>query len=223
MPRWFRSHVAKLENPKVQRLSDAHYRAWESLLCVAARFDGVLPDLSDTAFYLRRSAEETAELVEALIKARLFERTDAGIRPHDWDDWQYKSDVSTERVKRFRQRPRAVSATSPDSEPDSEPDPEAHASGAGAPPSAKAMFDEGVKLLSEAGCKPANARSLIGKWRRDAGDAAVMVALRAAHGGHISEPIAWITARLAAKPRESFEQRRQRQNLEIIRSFDEGQ
>ena len=97
MTRWFRSHVAKLENPKVQRLSDAHYRAWESLLCVAARFDGVLPDLADTAFYLRRSPEETAELVEALIEARLFERTDAGIRPHDWDDWQYRSDFDRAR------------------------------------------------------------------------------------------------------------------------------
>jgi hypothetical protein len=39
MARWFRSHTAKLDNPKVQRLSDTLYRAWDSLLCIAARWN----------------------------------------------------------------------------------------------------------------------------------------------------------------------------------------
>src|SRR5262249_11230505 len=104
MTRWFRSHSAKLDSHKVQSLPDAHYRAWDSLLCVASLHDGVLPALAETAFRLRKSTGETAELIEALIAAGLFERTERGIVPHDWDDWQYTA--STERVKRFRKRER---------------------------------------------------------------------------------------------------------------------
>ena len=91
MARWFRSYVDKLDNPKVQRLSDAHYRAWDSLLCVACLCDGVLPPLADVAFLLRRSPAATAKLVDALIRDRLFVKTERGIEPHDWNVWQYKS------------------------------------------------------------------------------------------------------------------------------------
>jgi hypothetical protein len=37
-----------------------------------------------------------------------------GLSPHRWNERQYKSDVSTERVKRFRQRPRNGSETPPE-------------------------------------------------------------------------------------------------------------
>lgn len=109
LARWFRSHANKLENPKVQRLSDAHYRAWDSLLCVACKYDGVLPPIADIAFLLRKTESVASKLVNALIAAGLFTKTKRGIEPHQWDEWQYKSDVSTERVKRFRERQRNVS------------------------------------------------------------------------------------------------------------------
>jgi hypothetical protein len=214
MARWFRSHVAKLESHKVQLLSDAHYRAWESLLCVAALHDGVLPSLPETAFRLRKSAEETAALIEALIAARLFDRTDQGIEPHDWNEWQYRSDVSSERVKRFRQRGRSVSETPSESDSDSES--EADASGAAAPDTVKAVFDEGVRLLTASGCSERTARALIGKWRREKGDAATLAALREARAESITEPIAWITARLSTKPRESWNDRRIREAREAL-------
>ena len=214
MARWFRSHVAKLESHKVQLLSDAHYRAWESLLCVAALHDGVLPSLPETAFRLRKSAEETAALIEALIAARLFDRTDQGIEPHDWNEWQYRSDVSSERVKRFRQRGRSVSETPSESDSDSES--EADASGAAAPDTVKAVLDEGVRLLTASGCSERTARALIGKWRREKGDAATLAALREARAESITEPIAWITARLSTKPRESWNDRRIREAREAL-------
>jgi hypothetical protein len=223
MARWFRSHTAKLDNPKVQRLPDTLYRAWDSLLCVAARYDGVLPELADTAFFLRKPEEETAELIEALVRARLFERTERGIEPHDWDDWQYNSDISTERVKRFRKRPRTVSETLSESDSDSDSDSEAIASGAAAPEPVKELFDDGVKLLTETGCKPRNARSLIGKWRKDHGDAAAQAAIRAARAEQCTEPIAWITRRLAGtqrlagKPRENWRDRQIREIQQAVR------
>ena len=55
MARWFRSHTAKLDNPNVQRLSDGLYRAWDSLLCVAARCDGVWRRSVDAAAWRENS------------------------------------------------------------------------------------------------------------------------------------------------------------------------
>jgi hypothetical protein len=111
MARWFRSYAEKLFNPKVQRLSNSLYRGWEMLLCVACQYDGVLPPLPDVAFHLRRSPAATAKLIEALIEARLLDRTERGIEPHDWKVWQYQSDSSTERVRRHRERQRDVTST----------------------------------------------------------------------------------------------------------------
>ena len=111
--RWFRSYAAKLENPKLQHLSDRLYRAWDSLLCVACRYDGALPPPADVAFLLRRSEAATKKLVAELIQARLLVRTERGIEPHDWNEWQYKSDASKERVRRYRERQRNVTSPSP--------------------------------------------------------------------------------------------------------------
>lgn len=105
---WFRSYSDKLDNPKILRLSDALYRAWDGLLCVACRYGGVLPPLPDLAFLLRRTPAAMARLVEALIRAGLLVRTERGLEPHDWSQWQYQSDVSTERVNRFRERQAAT-------------------------------------------------------------------------------------------------------------------
>jgi hypothetical protein len=124
MARWFRSYADKLDNPKVQRLSDAHYRAWDSLLCVACKYDGRLPPLADLAFLLRRPPPATAKLVDVLMRAGLFVKTERGIEPHDWNIWQYKSDVSTDRVKQHRQRQRNVSAAASATPSESEPEPE---------------------------------------------------------------------------------------------------
>ena len=63
----------------------------------------------------------------------------------------------------------------------------------------KAIFDEGVTLLTAAGVPTQNARSLIGKWRREYGDGAVMEALAACKIRGISDPVGWIVKALAAK------------------------
>lgn len=62
---------------------------------------------------------------------------------------------------------------------------------------AKTMFDMGVALLVGSGSTPAAARSLIGRWRKDHGEPAVIEALREATARSISEPRAWITAKLS--------------------------
>jgi hypothetical protein len=80
----------------------------------------------------------------------------------------------------------------------------------------KAVFDEGVRLLTSSGCTERAARTLIGKWRRENGDAATLAAVRLAQAESITEPIAWITARLVAKPRESWNDRRIREAREAL-------
>lgn len=94
---------------------------------------------------------------------------------------------------------------------------EANASGADAPDPVKALFDDGVKLLTENGCQPKNARSIIGKWRSEQGDEATHASIKAARAEGVTEPIAWITQRFAGKPRESWDQRRIREAMETIR------
>lgn len=63
----------------------------------------------------------------------------------------------------------------------------------------KALFDDGVRILGEAGVKASSARSLIGKWRKDYGDDSVGLALAAAEAEHISQPLEWLPKWLAAR------------------------
>lgn len=71
--------------------------------------------------------------------------------------------------------------------------------GGSSPPLAdpvKAMFDEGVRLLTDSGVGPGQARSLIGKWRATSGDVEVMAALTRCRDLRITEPIPWLTRAL---------------------------
>lgn len=83
----------------------------------------------------------------------------------------------------------------------------------------KALFDAGVKLMTENGATESNARSVIGKFRKAHGDDAVMGAIAEARRLQITEPIAWMTQRFAGtqKPRESWNQRRIREGQELLR------
>jgi uncharacterized protein YdaU (DUF1376 family) len=59
----------------------------------------------------------------------------------------------------------------------------------------KAVFDEGVRLLTEAGQTEKQARSLIGKWRKGRKDGDVLQALLDCRAGAISEPVEWLQKR----------------------------
>jgi len=63
----------------------------------------------------------------------------------------------------------------------------------------KEVFDRGVAFLSKYGTSEKQARSLIGKWRKNVGDTETFNALRDASREGVSEPVSWITARLRPK------------------------
>jgi hypothetical protein len=120
LSRWFRVHDDMVDDPKVQRLGPDLFKALVNLWCLASQNNGRLPPVEDIAFKLRVPAPRVAKILEELQKCNLIDVTADGMEPHNWSARQYKSDVSTERVKRFRKRHETVSETPPETEADTE-------------------------------------------------------------------------------------------------------
>ena len=120
MSRWFRFYDDAVNDPKIIKLSDDIFRAWVNLLCVASKNDGALPATDDIAIILRVKVARAAAIITELVSCGLLYTTETGYATHNWNGRQYKSDVSTERVKRFRNGKRNVSETPPDTEADTE-------------------------------------------------------------------------------------------------------
>jgi len=106
------------------KLSDKNFRWWFNFICVAADHDGILPSHADLVAEFRTSDATITNAIDALVSAKLLVHDETGVHPHNWNGLQYKNDVSTERVKRFRERRETVSETSSESEADTEADTE---------------------------------------------------------------------------------------------------
>lgn len=115
MSRWFRFYSDAVRNPKVARLNDQQFRLWVELLTVAAENDGLIPPLEDLKHVLKRRLDHLSRGLEGLIRAELMDALEVGYEPHNWGERQYKSDTSTERVRKFREK-RNVSVTPPETE-----------------------------------------------------------------------------------------------------------
>jgi hypothetical protein len=109
-----------VDDPKVQRLPDALFKALINLWCLASKNDGTLPPADEIGFKLRMKPEKVATMLTTLLDKGLLDEFETALRPHNWRNRQYKSDVSTDRVKQFRKRlgnvSRPVSVTRPDTE-----------------------------------------------------------------------------------------------------------
>lgn len=121
MSRWFRFYDDALNDPKVQRLPADLFKAWVNLLCLASKNGGEIPSLADAGFALRLSESKAGAIVADLALRGLFDPVEGGyFSPHNWGCRQYKSDVSNERVKRYRERKcnvtSDVTVTPPDTE-----------------------------------------------------------------------------------------------------------
>ena len=105
MNTWFRFYAEALNHAKVQRLSPDLFKAWVNILCMACNGDGnVTGNISDVAFALRVTEETAGQYVDDLVHAGLIDDLDDYIKPHNWDERQFKSDSSKERVAAFRAR-----------------------------------------------------------------------------------------------------------------------
>jgi hypothetical protein len=68
-----------LDDPRLQRLPPATFKAWFGLKCVAARYDGALPDIKTLAFMLRSRVDVVERRLYALLGAGLIENRDGGL------------------------------------------------------------------------------------------------------------------------------------------------
>lgn len=100
---WFRMYREMLGSPKIQKLKPEHFKAWVNILC-CTEDDGAIPNTEDLAFMLRATEAKVNEYLSALKAVNLLDEQDGVFHAHDWDEHQYASDVSTGRVKRFRER-----------------------------------------------------------------------------------------------------------------------
>jgi hypothetical protein len=112
---WFRMYDEILDDPKVIALPEHLCWTWVKVLAVARRYGGVLPPFAEIAIVLRLPEKEAQKRISALIKAGLIDEIDGpgggALTPHGWEDRQYDSDVSTVRVRAFRQRERNADET----------------------------------------------------------------------------------------------------------------
>lgn len=128
MSRWFRLYADLLDDPKVQRLQPALFKTWVNLLCLASRNDGKLPCLLDAAFSLRMEEQQLNDHLNTLVDFGLLDAEDEELRPHNWDNRQFKSDqdpTAADRQKRKRERDRGNIVTRDDTVASHRPEAEA--------------------------------------------------------------------------------------------------
>lgn len=113
MTRWFRFDASAVRHPKVAKLSDKNFRWWIRLLAVAAENRGSLPPIEDLKHVLNARLDHLLTALDALVQSGLMDAFEGRYSPHNWEKYQMKSDVSTDRVREWR-RKRNVSETEHD-------------------------------------------------------------------------------------------------------------
>lgn len=103
--KWFRLYHELLDDPKVQRLEPGLFKFWINFLCLANRSEerGVVTlEPEAIAFALRISDDEARDALDTLARLGLIDPVETGLKPHNWDDRQRKSDDVTARVTAHR-------------------------------------------------------------------------------------------------------------------------
>lgn len=104
MPRpakpWFRVYTDALDSRKLQRLKPQLKWTWFNLMCLAniTRPRGSLPSLTDIAYRLRTTEKQAFLDLKELREATLLDENKGIYSMHNWDDWQYESDVRASSV-----------------------------------------------------------------------------------------------------------------------------
>lgn len=124
MSRWFRMYEEVLDDPKVQLLPPVQFRMWVNMLALTSRNDGSLPSVKDCSFAFRVTEDAVSQALAEFEDIGLMQRKGETFRPHNWDKRQYKSDTSTDRVKRFRKRSSNAKETPSEAETEAETDKE---------------------------------------------------------------------------------------------------
>lgn len=119
---WCRLHSEMLNDPKVQTLPDASFKAWVNsmMLATSRGKGGELGTLHDVSFAFRETQEGVSSAFHPLIERGLIVTDGETFHIAKWDKRQYKSDTSTDRVRRHRNAKRNVTETPPDTDTDTD-------------------------------------------------------------------------------------------------------
>lgn len=102
---WFRFYTSVLDpDDKTQDLPDRLYRQWTYFMCAYRKSGGVMPDTKALSRCLRVRETDVYKVLKQLEDAGLMDHVGDSLAPHDWDEMQFESDTSTERVRAFRER-----------------------------------------------------------------------------------------------------------------------
>lgn len=218
MSHWWRAHDEAVDDPKLQLIPDSLFRAWFNVMCLCSANEGVLPPVDQVAFKLRMTQAKASKVVDELVDVKLLDLVDGKFQPHNWNERQFKSDVTdptnAERQKRYRKRhavtenvtEKSVTVTPPReqiADTERKKGSEPNGSGAHAPPSdAKAdLFRRGREVLGK------ESGALIAKLLRSFGqedDPKVLAKARARleEASTKAKPAEWLGRVMAPKPGE---------------------
>ena len=102
---WFRMYTSILRpTDKTRALPDKLYRQWTYILALYKDSCAVMPDMGAIALALGVTPSAAEKVTLTLRQAGLLELHDGALVPHDWDDLQFESDTSRERMRRYRER-----------------------------------------------------------------------------------------------------------------------
>jgi hypothetical protein len=210
MSRWFRHYAGMVRDDKLVRASIKSKQSiervvwiWGAVLESAAEFDDegryeVEPE--EIARFLRCKASAVESVLSAL--EGLGRITDGHVTT--WSKRQFKSDKSNDRVTAYRAKKKVegnVDVTLPERDgnpPETETETEVSVANATAAKPIeivdpeKVMFDRGKAFLNTQGIAPGRSGPILGKWKRDHGAEAVIVALGKAQREGAIDPISFI-------------------------------
>jgi len=102
-----------MDNEDVHALTDSEFRTWIFCLLATKANGGFLPPNKTIAFKLRRKEQAISDHITAMLDAGLLINVGNELQPTGWKKLQFQSDVSTDRVKRFRNGKRNGDETFP--------------------------------------------------------------------------------------------------------------
>ena len=100
---WFRLYAEILDDPKIGRLPDSTFRTFIELLCVQCEAGDESGDTGLTAVDIGwRLRRDISDDLDRLVALNVVEVVGDAVRISAWEKRQFKSDSSTERVRKYR-------------------------------------------------------------------------------------------------------------------------
>ncbi len=130
---WFRLHNDLLNDPVVQQLTPEQYKVYINTLCFASHLNkrGEVGEIESVSFALRETISNVSKCFTVfqgsglIVSSGTNETGNETFHIPQWDKKQYKSDTSTDRVRKYRdkkKRSKTVTETAPDTDTDTDTD-----------------------------------------------------------------------------------------------------